>query len=110
MLAICRKAGKLALGFDAAEASLGRGAALVVFTSDVSPKTKKRMQTKAARLNAVSITLPHSADDVWRATGKRVAVMAITNRGLADRVAFLAEGVAAAKTLPTEYHEEESDL
>lgn len=110
MLAICRKAGKLKFGFDAAESALGRDAVLIAFTSDVSTKTKTRMQNKAARFAAVSITLPYTADDVWRATGRRVAVMAITDRGLADRVVFLLGSAAAAKALPTEYHEEESDL
>lgn len=98
LLCICRKAGRLRQGFDAVADSLGAGVELILFTSDVSPKTKERMETKAGRHNIKSLCLPHSSDDIWRATGRRAAVMAITDRGLAKQVALLTE------------HKEESDI
>lgn len=50
LLGICRKAGKIKLGFDPVAEVLGKGACLLVFSSDISPKTKERMLKKSRRL------------------------------------------------------------
>lgn len=89
LLGICRKAGKLKLGFDPAAASLGRGAQLLLFTADISPKTKARMLKKAEGLPVTSLELSETSDAVYRAIGKRIAVMAVTDKGLAERAAEL---------------------
>ncbi len=97
LLNICRKAGKLKLGFDPAAASLGRDAQLLLFTADVSPKTKARMLKKAEGMPVKILDLTETADMVYHAIGKRVAVMAVTDKGLAERAAVLngADGQAA---------------
>ncbi|MEG1774056.1 MAG: hypothetical protein RR320_04300 [Oscillospiraceae bacterium] len=100
MIAISRKAGRLKMGFDPSEGSLGHGAVLLLFASDVSPKTKARIQYKAEQYVVPSLTLPYSADEVHRAVGKRVAVMAVTDQGLADRIT----------ALTAEHDEEEFDI
>lgn len=89
LLGICRKAGKLKLGFDPAAASLGRDAQLLLFAADVSPKTKMRMLKKAEGLAVKSIDMVETSDAVYYAIGKRVAVMAVTDKGLAERAATL---------------------
>jgi len=86
VLALCRKAGKLRAGFDPAADSLGRDAALVVFSADASPKTKERMTRKAERAGVACLTLPHTADEIDFATGKRAVVLAVTDAGLAELV------------------------
>lgn len=89
LLGICRKAGKLKLGFDPAAASLGRGAQLLLFTADISPKTRTRMLKKAEDLPVKSLDLAETSDAVYTAIGKKVAVMAVTDKGLAERAAAL---------------------
>ncbi|MEG2174006.1 MAG: hypothetical protein RR135_00795 [Oscillospiraceae bacterium] len=107
LLAICRKAGKLKMGFDAAEQCLGRDAALIVFAQDISPKTKERMTMRAERSSTEVLTLPDTADDVWCVVGKRVAVMAVIDKGLAKQLVLLSSRTEA----PTrQEHEEESQL
>lgn len=97
LLGICRKAGKLKLGFDPVASSLGKDAELLLFTEDISPKTKERMLKKAENFKIKSLNLFETSDQVWIAIGKRVAVMAITDRGLADKAASLH---SAAQNVP----------
>ena len=92
MLAVCRKAGKLKAGFDPAAGSLGRDAALIVFSADASPKTKDRMTAKAARAGVACVTLPNTADEIDYAVGRRAVVFAITDAGLARSIALRAGG------------------
>lgn len=89
LLGICRKAGKLKLGFDSTAASLGRDAKALLFTSDISPKTKERIIKKAFGLPIATLCMDETSDDLHHAIGKRVAVMAITDKGLAERAAEL---------------------
>ena len=97
LLGICRKAGKLRLGFDPVAEGLGKDVRLLLFSNDISPKTKERMLQKA------SGSLPYSADELLAGLGKRVAVLAVTDRGLADRIKEL-------HTTATENREEDLTL
>ena len=100
LLGICRKAGKLRLGFDPVAEGLGKDVRLLLFSNDISPKTKERMLQKASGSPAASLTLPYSADELLAGLGKRVAV---TDRGLADRIKEL-------HTTATENREEDLTL
>ena len=103
LLGICRKAGKLRLGFDPVAEGLGKDVRLLLFSNDVSPKTKERMLHKASSFSTASLTLPYSADELFAGLGKRVAVLAVTDRGLAGRIAQL-------HTTATENREEDLTL
>lgn len=101
LLGICRKAAKIKLGFDPTEAALGRDAQALLFTADVSSKTKARMLKKAEGLPIIVLELHETSDVLHHAIGKRVAVMAITDKGLAERAAELhATGLYAAGQAP----------
>ena len=104
LFGICRKAGRIKLGFDPVLESLNDGACLLIFSSDVSPKTKERMLKKSAGFSVDTITINETSDDIWYSLGKRVAVMAITDRGLAKKAIELHE---AALSRPTENNDEE---
>lgn len=91
MLGICRKANKIKLGFDPVESSLSREAALLLFTSDISPKTKERMLYKASGYKLKHIDMPYTSEELWVGIGKKVAVMSITDRGLARNIALILE-------------------
>lgn len=100
LLGICRKAGKIKLGFDPAAASLGKEARLLLFTADISPKTRERMLKKAQGTAINFLDLTETSDVVYHTIGKRVAVMAITDKGLADAVAKL-QGITPQSTSDT---------
>ena len=102
LLGICRKAARIKLGFDPVADSLGKEACLLVFSSDVSPKTKERMLKKAEPFKTAALDIDETSDDIWCAIGKRVAVMAITDKGLAERLVQLDHESRA-----TENHDEE---
>jgi ribosomal protein L30E len=91
LLALCRKAGKLNMGFDVAARSIGRGAKLLVFTADVSPKTRERMCRLAHDVPIKILDLPCTSDDVFRVVGKRAVVLSVADGQLAQRLVFLTQ-------------------
>lgn len=87
LLGICRKAGKLKMGFDAVQASLERDARLLLFTSDISPKTRERILRKAEDYDIAFLDISPTSFDVSASIGKKLSVMAITDSGLAKAAA-----------------------
>lgn len=86
LLGICRRAGKLAVGFDASAAAIKKGVARVVLLAeDVSKKTAKELQFLAAGTALPVLTLPFSKDQVGAALGleKPVGALAVTDAGFA---------------------------
>ena len=82
LLALCRKAAKLKMGFDAVQKTLPE-AALLMFCSDISPKTRERMLFFASNQGTPYIDAPFSSDEVHLVVGKKAAVLAITDTGFA---------------------------
>jgi len=87
LISICRKAGKLAIGFDPAAEALAAGKApLVLVSPDLSPKTRSELEyrikkgVKATEL----IELPLTMDDLSAVLGKRAGILAVMDHGLAD--------------------------
>lgn len=85
-LSLCRKAGFLKMGFDPAWESIGKGACLILFASDVSPKTRERMEFQAGRMNVRTCTIPHTSEEILAVVGKKIAVMSLTNKAFADKI------------------------
>ncbi|MCL2056183.1 MAG: 50S ribosomal protein L7ae [Oscillospiraceae bacterium] len=87
MLGICKKAGKLAEGFDPVEALAKQGGAKLILTAnDISPRSE-RAAARAASQNAVAHEkLPVTMDDIHRRLGKRAGIFAIADEGLARAV------------------------
>lgn len=85
LISLCRKAGKLKLGFDAVEQSLP-DAKLLLFCSDVSPKTKERMLYFANNQNTRVLDAPFTSEELHLVVGKRAVVFSITDTGLAKAV------------------------
>ena len=85
-LSLCRKAQKLKIGFDSVEKTL-KDSQIILFASDVSPKTKERMIKKAEKFKVPNVSLPFTAEDIYIDVGKPAAVLSIIDKGLAE--AFL---------------------
>lgn len=100
LLGLCRRAGRLELGFDlSAAAARAKKAALLAAAEDISPKTWKNLCYEAGRAGIPCVRLAVSMDRLGRACGSRAGVLAITDQGFAQ--AFL------KKLEPTEREKEE---
>lgn len=82
-LSLCRKAGKLVMGFDAVEEAVFKGKAwLVLYTADASPKTVRRMTDAVGGLVDVQ-PMPLTQDALAPVSRKPVALYAVVDRNLA---------------------------
>lgn len=87
ILSLCKRAGKLVLGFDVVKESVQKGnAQLVLFARDVSPKTAQDLCFYAKGAGVRCMKVEYSMDELWYLVGKRAGVAAITDRGLAGKL------------------------
>lgn len=91
LLCLCRKAGRLVMGFDRVKESMQAGtASLVVLASDASPKTKKETLYIAAGCSVQVVECSATAQELWYKLGKRSVVLAVTDPGFAQRLLEIA--------------------
>ena len=87
-LGLCKKAGKLIVGFDAVADAIRRGSAkLLVVTGDLSPKSAGRIEALAVEYKVRHLVIGAAMDDIERLLGKRAGILAILDQGLAEVVA-----------------------
>lgn len=106
LLSICRKAGKLSWGFDAAkDAILSQNAACILITGDVSEKTSKEIRyfASAHSSNVPVWQLPCSMEQASRGLGlgenKKAGIWAVLDAGFTKKIKVL---LADADTAPLE--------
>lgn len=81
-LSMCRKAGKLVMGYDPViEAVMAGKTDCVYLASDISPKTAQRLRFAVEDMAEV-LPLPLTQDDMADVTRKRVAVYAVIDTNL----------------------------
>ena len=86
-LGLCKKAGKLVVGFDAVADAIRRGSAkLLVLTGDLSPKSAGRITALALEYKVRHLTTGAAMDDIERLLGKRAGILAVQDQGLAEVV------------------------
>lgn len=81
LLGMCRRAGRLTVGFDAVAALCREQRVLLMLTADAAPRTVRQLTFAAG--DKPIYWLPMTKDDVARAVGasKPVAVLATTDAG-----------------------------
>lgn len=89
-LGLCRKAGRLVLGFDSVkEAIQNNTVEMILFTSDVSQKTKKEIlfciRLRTIKVHNINICM----DDFMKILGKRSGIIAITDPGFSKKLSQL---------------------
>jgi ribosomal protein L7Ae-like RNA K-turn-binding protein len=90
LLGLARRAGKLALGGEAAgEAVRGERAGLVLLASDLAPRTARDVSAAAEQSGAKAVTIRPTMDEIARALGKRSGVIAVTDQGFARKLLAL---------------------
>ncbi len=87
LLSICRKGGRLCIGFDPTVEAMRAGKAFVVFTSaDLSPKTYSELEYAVSTCNKPPSVqrLSFEMDDWSFVLGKRAGIVGVTDKGLAE--------------------------
>ena len=82
LLGLCRRAGKLTLGFDATkDAVLAKSATLVLVTEDSSERTSRECERLSKENGCAFQKLPFSMEAVHVFIGKRSAVLGVCDAG-----------------------------
>lgn len=97
ILGICRKAGRLSMGFDMVCEAMRRGnASLVLTATDCSERTLRGIESCAAETNTETRALPLNIDEIGFAVAKRAGVLAVCDSGFAKRIKELLDGTHTA--------------
>ncbi len=92
LLTICRKAGKLVMGFDSAKEEVQSGRCKGVFiTHDASDKTRKEVRFFCEKGNVPMSEVQLTMTDIQNAVGRKAGVLAVCDSGFAKRLKELAE-------------------
>ncbi len=86
MLSLCRKAGKLRIGFEPVRDSVAAGEAkLVLYAADFSPRSRKRMEAflEESGVPPERRDLEATMDDLSRICGKSAGVVAVADESFA---------------------------
>ena len=93
-LGLCKKAGKLVMGFDAVAQAMQRGEVhTLALAKDLSPKSAKEIAFLARRHGVPIAHTTAAMDEFKRTLGKKAGILAITDEGLAGTVARQLEEV-----------------
>ena len=85
-LGLCRKAGKLLLGFDTVIEAIQKGeAVLVLLAKDCSERTVRGVKTAADENGCETAALPLTMDERSFAVAKRAGVLAVCDSGFAKK-------------------------
>ena len=89
-LGICRRAGKLVIGFDPLKDAVEQGKALLVLVaSDISGNTLKKVNTVTDGGNVPCYTVNRTKDEISFSLGKTCACLAVIDKGFADKLTQL---------------------
>lgn len=86
-LGLCRKAGKLVLGFDGVKGAILDGSAqLVLLSSDLSQKTRKEVLFHAQQQHRPVLQTGLTMEEVQSVFRKKCGVFALTDPGFAAMI------------------------
>ena len=90
LLTMCRRAGKAALGFDAAkDAAVKHRADLILLSSDISAKTGREIGYYAEKNGIATIRTGLTMNEFDVGLGKKTGIIAICDKGFAKKTAEL---------------------
>jgi len=90
LLTICRKAGRMTMGFDSVKESILTGKAKAVFlASDISAKTEKEVRFFAGRASVSTERIDATVEEIEFFTGKKAGVIGICDEGFARKLTEL---------------------
>lgn len=90
MLGFCKKAGKLALGYDTSKQKIqSKEACLMITSGDISPKTLKEVIFICDNNNIKHICANITMDEVSQMVRKKAGVLCILDKGFAKALCDL---------------------
>jgi ribosomal protein L7Ae-like RNA K-turn-binding protein len=90
LLGIARRAGRLSLGNEAAVEALRKGhTRLILFASDLSPRTIGGVEFAAKEEGVAAVQINATMDEISMALGKRTGVVAVNDSGFAKKLLAL---------------------
>ena len=90
LLGIARRAGRLSLGNDPAIEALRKGnTRLILFASDLSPRTAGGVEFAAKEEGVAAVRTKATMDEISMALGKRTGVVAVNDVGFAKKLLAL---------------------
>jgi ribosomal protein L30E len=84
-LGLCRRAGRLAIGFDAAAAAAQKGAPMIVVAGDIAARTRRNIELKCQKGTRI-VELGRGQRDIEAALGRRFVVAAVCDKSFARLV------------------------
>lgn len=89
-MGICRRAGKLVIGNDPVKESIETDKALlVIIASDISQNTLKKIMPVIEGSSVPCYRVNRSKDEIGFSLGKACAILAVTDKGFADKLTEL---------------------
>ena len=89
-LGICKKAGKVSMGFDLVVDDIEKGRSnLVLITSDLSQNTKKKILLKCIAYNVDYIEIKNSIEEMYTFLGKGSGVISILDLKCSEKIKSL---------------------
>lgn len=86
-IGICKKSGSLNMGCDAVSDTIKkRKAFLVLIAADTSEKTRDNIKKLAVDFSVDLMQINETIDDIYMVLGKRVAVISVTDKNLANKL------------------------
>lgn len=96
LLSICRKSGRMTFGFDMSKEATEKGRAeLILLASDISPKTEKEVRFFAKNTKVIKTAC--KIDDFFYGIGKKVGVVAVCDKGFAEKTESLVNAEMTAE-------------
>ena len=97
LVSICRKSGKLILGFDAVkEAAFEGDISCVLVTEDISLKTLKEVKFFCANTHTDIVKIDMTKEEMFDTVSKEVAVLGVADKGFAKKLSELGTPVRAS--------------
>lgn len=81
-LGMCRRAGKLKIGFDAAAAAADKNAPMVVVASDIAERTRKNIELKCVGLTKL-VEIGRTQQEIENVVGRKFVVAAVCDENFA---------------------------
>lgn len=93
LLTMCRRAGRIVMGFDSVKEAIFKGEAYCVcIANDISPKTLKESEFICNRDDVPLLKLDATMEELWGALGKKVGILGICDEGFAKRFGEILNG------------------
>ena len=93
LLSMCRKSGRMAMGFDMSKEAAEKGKAeLILLASDISAKTEKEVRFFSEKNSVKTVKTDFTIDDYFHGIGKKVGIIAVCDKGFAESAESLIDG------------------